>query len=406
MADIEQLLMQEAGRIGPDIHRRTLNTSPWLKLTKQEVWPDEMGDSISVLVYERSLPSDADGNYTPLQWQNVTANAGTGGNTCLPPKVQLEFGQTKRTYNLQAGAMESPDICVNDLRFAVYRKEQLANIMQILSENTQYVWTERYRDEYCRIAQRKVVAKIDANGNAVEGTDFDVTALQVMPNSILTDGILKRYYMKVLRDGAGANPLSRQNGRPIFGLVLSSEASDCLIKTNDAIRQDFRWSDRDSELLGPLGVERPYGGFFHLIDDFAPRHNLVNTGTTQAPVYAWTRIYPYVSTATTKGRSWDINPVYEAADTEDSVLYHMDVMRSLIPKPITSPGGSTSFDAVNYKGDFKWMNIPNRETNPDKTVGYFRGIYSTGTKPLFPQFGVVIRHLRPQIPNAIYPIAG
>ena len=30
--NIEQVLINEANRIGPDIYRKTLNTSPWLKL--------------------------------------------------------------------------------------------------------------------------------------------------------------------------------------------------------------------------------------------------------------------------------------------------------------------------------------------------------------------------------------
>ena len=64
--DIEQVLINEANRIGPDIYRKTLNTSPWLKLVKKDVWPDEMGDTIRVLTYERSLPANAPVSYTHL----------------------------------------------------------------------------------------------------------------------------------------------------------------------------------------------------------------------------------------------------------------------------------------------------------------------------------------------------
>jgi hypothetical protein len=55
--NIENLLITESGRIGADIYRKTLNTSPWTTLVKQEAWPDEMGVSISVLIYERTLPA-------------------------------------------------------------------------------------------------------------------------------------------------------------------------------------------------------------------------------------------------------------------------------------------------------------------------------------------------------------
>ena len=54
---IEQLLVKEAGRIGPEIYRRTIDTSAWLKLTKQEQFPEEMGDVISSMTFERFFPS-------------------------------------------------------------------------------------------------------------------------------------------------------------------------------------------------------------------------------------------------------------------------------------------------------------------------------------------------------------
>ena len=56
---IEQLLVKEAGRIGPEIYRRTVDTSAWLKLTKQEQFPEEMGDVISSVTFERFYPSSS-----------------------------------------------------------------------------------------------------------------------------------------------------------------------------------------------------------------------------------------------------------------------------------------------------------------------------------------------------------
>ena len=66
--DIDNILLAESGRIGPDIYRKTLNTSPWLKLVKQDGWPDEMGQELTVLTYERSLPANL------LTWSTVTFN--------------------------------------------------------------------------------------------------------------------------------------------------------------------------------------------------------------------------------------------------------------------------------------------------------------------------------------------
>lgn len=469
--NIEQVLINEANRIGPDIYRKTLNTSPWLKLVKKDAWPDEMGDTVRVLTYERSLPANS------LTWSSISVNrvvsrdaTFANGTTArpdnttqtltnqLPSAQRIEFAQTLRSYNLTHTALESPKLSVNDLRFSLRRKEQLANIFAILQENTSYAWQERYRDEYVRLAQNKIVTRgngqadgtagslIQNTGETAQFPSWDTVNTRTMvPIYPLTQGVLDRAYMKLIRDGGGNNPLDRENARPVFGVILSSEASRNLIATAADIRQDFRWSDSKNELLAPLGISRSYGGFFHLVDDWLPRHDSVtlsatavsnaasitlaannslafgdevsgtgipqgttvtsattgvgphtlsNNVTLAANAVFYVRRRPYVSVATTQGNKFDINPAYETAAFEDSIVFHQDVFACLVPKPITSAGSNVTFDAVSYMGDFKWKNIPHATDNPDGTIGYFRAVLSCGSKPIRPEWGTVIRHRR------------
>lgn len=489
--DIQQLLINEANRIGPDIYRKTLNSSPWLKLVKKDTWPDEMGDTISVLTYERSLPANA------LNWSTVSVNnvpsrdgtfsnnttagspAGTPSSTTPPsssiPSAQtVSFAQTLRSYNLKHTAIESPRISVNDLRFSLKRKEQLSNIFQILQDNTSYAWQDRYRDEYARVAQNKVTAaafgstlvQVSSDGSVFNagahsaGTPAAVTASAGLPSSILTQGILDRTYMKLIRDGAGNNPLDRENSRPVFGAILSSESSRNIIVANSNVREDYRFSDSKNELLAPLGISRSYAGFFHMVDDWLPRHDALvvttalSSNTLAFTVYGggagsavsvgdvltdragktavvtvagaytaatgaqasttisvidsgfaaantdiiWVRRKPYVAVATTQGSKFDVSSAYELAKYEDTIVFHQDVFVNLVPKPITAAGANVTFDAVSYMGDFKWKNILNETTNPDGTLGYFRAILSAGSKPVRPEWGTVIRHLRASTP--------
>jgi len=371
---IQEQLILESGRIGPDIYRRTLNMSPWLKLIKQEEFPEEMGQIISVLTYERSLPA------YPLGWQNVGISTGTAGGTCLPPTTEVDYAQTLLQYQLQHMALQSPPLCVNDLRVAFKRKEQLTNMMYVLTENSAYAWINRYRDEYTRIAGHQVIAAAGFPDGA--GGGFPTT----VPTATLTQGILRKFYMKLNRDGGSLNPLDRENGRPVYGLITDAETSENLIKQNINIREDYRFSSRSNELLAPLGVERSYGGFFHIVDDLPARWDF-SAGN-------WVRRYPYVNSPATQGNKANIDPVYENAQYTDSVIFHNDVMISLVPSPITSPGGNTRFDPVSYRGEFKWLNIPHQTDNPDGTIGFFRAIFMQGTKPVIPAFAYVIRHLR------------
>lgn len=493
--EIEQLLVREAGRIGPEIYRRTVDTSIWNKVASQstETFPEEMGDTVSVLTFERSLPhavnssgeaqpfgwSDTlrsnptnnsvtltDGQFSPQQIvdTNEAANGGSDFSSSSfgqasdassprtnvnPPLIgNIRFGQTLRKYSLAHAAIESPDIGLNDLMFPVRRREQLSNMMSVLSEATNYIWQERYRDEYIRLAGNKLIAKRITSGsssttslvatgsgttkaenlvltgigsgsilggtagagagntriNAVLGTTNGVATDGVLTNAVTgTDATtignldytsLKKLYLSMIRDGASTNAMGRENGAPLFLLVTSAETSENLVwqysRNSNSTAQDLRYA-KPSELLAPLGIDRSYFGFYHAIDMHLPRFKLDSAN-------GFVRIYPYIrSTSATKGYRWDVNPAYETAPYEASILYHRDVCSYLVPKaPSVTPAGA-DFDAPSYRGDFKWVNIKDRQTNPDGLVGYYRAVFGTGTKPVQPYFGYVIIHKRADV---------
>jgi len=485
--NIEQLLVKEAGRIGPEIYRKTVDNNVWLKLIKQDTFPEEMGDRVSVLTYERSIPQAARNgrqNDYDLQtvWQGANAILGSNptdqtytsfnaytqalsghaaaatdsdnanNNVSTPKFANVEFGQKLRTYDLRRVALESPNISLEDLRYPVRRKEQLSQIMNILTEQTAMVWTQRYQDEYVRLAENLVTPTGTGGGATLTTVSNTNGATSFSPlndaTSKLTQGILRRLYMRLLRDGAGSSAQGKENGAPVFNLITSAETSEDIIKLNADIRSDFRYS-KPNELLAPLGVERSYGGFYHIIDPYPPRYSRKNvlasnhaagvytvasghgievgdtvtvasndlatnrgnfavTATTATSItlastpasaanddrlLGWKRVYPFTRAASTKGYKYDINSDYLAAAYEDSIILINEVYHSVVPKPLGSMGGM-SFDPQSYRGDFKWKNIIDRDNNPDGTVGYFRALFASGSKPVRPEWGYVIRHKR------------
>ena len=455
---IQQLLVKEAGRIGPEIYRRTIDTSAWLKLTKQEQFPEEMGDVISSVTFERFYPSsslasaadtavgyavndiksDAGTNWRVLGSNQNTQNyqtfnpytqavstagdglpvasSSTSGNVLPKALTGVTFGQKLRQYSLEWASVDSPDIALEDLRFAVKRKEQLSNIMDVLTESTSLVWQDRYRTLYTKTVAAEgnlVYPSTTTNGilasttastgdaavvyNAVTGgvgTAASAGAITAanLPNSQLTQGILKRLYMKLIRDGAGSKAMGRENGAPVFMLICGAETSESLIRLNADIRQDFRYA-KPNELLTPLGIERSYGGFYHSVDAYPPRFVVGTVTSTNDSIL---RVYPFKRSTTTKGTSYDINPRYETADYELSYIFHQDVMRSVVPSPVNT-ANKMAFNPQNYRGEFKWVNILDRQTNPDGNVGYFRGVCASGARPIFPQYGYAILHKRSAI---------
>jgi hypothetical protein len=295
--------------------------------------------------------------------------------------------------------------------------------------------------------------------------------------------------------------MGRENGRPIFTLVCSPEISDALIRLNAATRDDFRYSPQVSELLKPLGVERSYRGFYHLIDVQIPRYNYVpgSAGITALTVTGWDSVSrtgtvnitastvglanivlgqrfscqsatsgnvvhgtviaksaatgttgsftffadsaqasgsgsfsfttlgrnfsgtitegftevpfyipdvnhtpgPFVPSSAPAGgqggstaKRWIVNPAYETAQFEEAFVLHPEVMKSLIPRPLSSPGGNTKFEPISYRGDFRFLNIPDRVLNPDGNYGFFRGVLASGSKVGRPEFGYAIMFQR------------
>jgi hypothetical protein len=379
MPNLEQLLIQQENLIGPTIYSKTIDSSLWLKMIQQEAWPDGMGEEIRVMTFERTLAADTD------SWNTLTQNAGSGNN-CVPVATQIGWAQRFRTFNLQEKAVEAPPICVNDVRFGFQFKEQLRNMFDMLTQNVAYIWKRRYRSEYVRLAEHKVVAKLDGATLYEGSTSFPVQS----PVSALTQGILNWARMRMLRDGAGAAAAGRENGAPVFTLVTSAESSDNIIRQN---ADDFRHTTaKVNELYTPLGVDRSYRGFYHVIDDFPRRFNIADG--------AWVEVEPYIDAVTAgvpaveKGNHFIINPDYEVAPFEESIIFVKDVMHAMVPGAITSPGGNVVIEPQNYRGDFKFLNIRDRVENPDGSWGYFRGTLQSGSKPIHPEWGYAIRHLR------------
>jgi hypothetical protein len=416
---INNILTEEANRIGSDIHSQTLHTSPWMDLIKKSAFPSDMGYQLNTIIYDRALPvrdlttgggdtgdepSTSIGLGTWGSLGSAEAAAGSQRAGFLPtPAVKdtlgpqgpsdrtgkgfVDFTRQLKSYSLARSVIESPRINIEDLRFAAHRQEQLRAIMDLLKESTRYSWEERYRDEYDRLCDTAVsclttgtfssgvVSKV---GSATK--DVATIASTYVATANISNKVLDGLYFKLVRAGAGTKAYGRENGRPVFGLVLSSEAS-YVLQTEAGFRDDVRYNaSKVSDLIAPLGIEKSFRGFYHLVDDLAPR--FTDGGTT------YTRVAPYVFTSGTNGVIIP-NDAYEIAPFEVAYVLHEEVMEALIPEPVSGSNG-LQFNPVNYKGDFRWTNIPNEVTNPDGTIGFFRGILASASKPIKTNFGYAI----------------
>ena len=410
---INTALVQEAFRIGKDVHKRTLHVSPWISLTKQSAFQDGMGHTQMTMIYDRALPTtDTSGNTRGVAWHSLanledaantssviqghqplagttTSTVGNNGNTsAAEARSFLNLARKLKSFSLKRAIIESPRISLEDLRFAAYREEQIKAIVDLMTEASRYTWEERYRDEYELVCDNFIQCKTSGTaittgteGSVATAIDVDVTADDGTCdiNARASNAIFDKVYQRLIRAGAGLNAHGRENGRPIFSLVCSSELSYAL-QTEPGFRDDVRYNNaKVSELLAPLGVEKSFRGFYHLIDDLTPRFTF-DSGTDRL-----VRVDPY----TISGGIVSDNASYDTADFEVAYVLHQDVMESQIPNPY-SGSSAIKFNPVNYRGEFKWTNIPDEIRNPDGTVGFFRGILASATKAIKTEFGYVL----------------
>ena len=371
-------LARNTNNLAGKIYSTTINSSPWNKLIPKEEWTDGVSDTQKALTVERNLPANVD------VWNDVTVNSGT--NTCAIAADIVPRGHTERSYSLVSKAVESDRICVNDTRNAYMTTEQIALAFKSLRKSIGYVWKRRAQLEYTRIAEYKVIAD---DGLPFNDTDFpDIAA-----TTILTQGILDAYYDYLISESAmeDGGSIGMYDGSPQFVLITDRVTSD-KIRNEDNARNAQLWnSDRVPDLLKPMGVGKPFRGFFHTID------NLPRRFTFAGGVY--TEVMPYIDVATSVGTKAKLNPAWMAAPYQDSTIFLPSVMCFKHPRPISTAGSGTSFTPHSYVGDFKWKNVENVDStspyyNPDGEWGFYRAKLMSATKPVSPQFGIVIRHLR------------
>jgi len=381
-AAVNNILVQESGRINGEINRRIVKRNPIIGLIPKKTFPLGMGYVISNLTFERALPASSEDTWTQVQPSNDSASV----NACLPPTEKIQFGETLRTFYLTHKAFETPDFCIQDIAVSWQFERQIERMIEVLAKVTEWELGNHYLNRYIQICQHKLTVSstgVVDNGSA----GFDTATL---PNGRLTQGVLEEIYMNLYREGTDESAVGRVDGGDVYLLVTGSETSRDIIRSNPDIRQDIRFAWQgyaaDSLLVQSLGEARSYGGFKHLQMPYPPRFAFDGTN--------YTRIEPFAQQATTKGFSWELNPLYASAPYELSYIFIPNVAYCDVWNQPSNVGGLSFNPNLDYMGRFTWENHWHRDCNPDLTIGYFRAVMKDAFEPVHPELGWAIMHAR------------
>ena len=377
-AALNNLFADEALRMQGDVKSLGLYQSRFSAVIEKGVTPAGAGFNWQSLVYDNSLPTDT------VSWTAVQANDGST-NTCVPTANQINSAYNIFNYSASQTAFRSEDICITDAVHSYEGAQQTDAKKKNFEKNIVAAWEQQDRVSYISACRWKYVANPSLNY-----TDSSASFPLNLPQCPISQELMSVFYRKLVRDGADVygGAYSMLDGKPIFLAMCSSEAQEQLIKTDANVRQDYRYAEmgegKNATLLKPFNIDRPYGGFFYMVDDRMPRYDFV--------AGAWLeRAFLANSTGATSGTRADVNALYENAEYEDVILFHPKVVQRQMPAPVSTAGAGTTFKPVDYSGQIVWLNIPNATENPFETVGHWRAELRAAYRPELIQYGYVVR---------------
>jgi hypothetical protein len=380
LTDIDRFSASEAGRIQANMLAQSrVRGFNWASLVPKGEFPLGMGQSISKVIYERTIPS-TDSGWTQLTLNNTT---GASGNNAVVTTDQINQARTTLTYSLYYRGLNSQPISIHDLALGLNAPANIDSAVKNLEGNVMDIWEDRYQDEYDRLAGHKIIAE-DTNGDTPTETGSDVAWANTAPNGTLTIELLEYCYDTLMRDG-GAEGLDTVDGLPTPLVICSPQTKREIFRNNTELSKNIRYSNDADILLNPLGAKIAYGNFKFVHNYRAPKYDF-SAG-------AWTRRDFYSTSSATVGTKADPALLYKNAAYTTTYIFHPKVMTALMYDPDPSYNNGVSFEAANWMGKFKWMNGYDKTSNPDQHTGFFRCLMATATEPGLTGYGFAIRHL-------------
>jgi hypothetical protein len=353
---------------------------------------DGMGKILNNIMFERTVPATDNTNpgAASTKWTDEVFSDGSTNDACLPtPEIQ-QWGQTSRSYNVQARNLQTPEFCVEDLRSDYDIERMIDALLNNLEWGTGYVWEDRDRHEYIRLCDHKVTETANAGFDIDGQTTFDL--VNNPPVSKLTVGTLEWIHEALDADGGGLESNGRTNttNETVYDLYTDGVTIRDLIRQDPELRQDFRFAYegkmQTSPLLQPLGTPWSWNGYRFVKDMFPERYNV--SGSTV------TRVDPFLDPqqTATKGYKQDRNPAYKFSKYQISCVHIPSVFRQLVKRPIGQLG-KFKFDPVKYTGDFQILRILDKICNPRGTKLFLDAIFASASEPGMTHLGYAIAHL-------------
>lgn len=355
-------------------------------------------------IYRGGLPVQAGlKTWKEIGLSRKASGGDPGFDNCNPGTPQTySYAWETLTYKGYQDHWQSEPVCLNDLKFIDYAKDQLGLIVRTgvdfgvsMLEN----WNREMYVQQAMLANRGMLlctGSLDFEDNAEHRFTYDpfVTTVDengeavpylVMPGdadlSTLNWDFID-YLRASLAERAGEAKIGDDGGMPVFGLMIDHLDFERMIKQDPELREDWRFAQPQALISGyNMGV-KVYRGMAIYHDARQMRFNSLNINADGDRIC--TRVKPLKSgRQVTIGHVPEPNPKFWRAEIGVAVIWMNDVLQNLFVPSIDNLGSGMTFGpAPGLTGEWKWLNIPDPETNMLGESGFFYGRFQLFPKPL------------------------
>ncbi len=346
-------------------------------------------------------------------------------NCAMPTPQRYSYAWETIQTKGYTDSWQSDPVCLNDMKFVDYAKEQLALIVRTgvdfgisMLEN----WNREMYVYQAHLSNRCMVmadGALEFEDNAdyrftydpfLTTTDVDGDTVPYMTfsadiqMSTLNWGFLD-YIRTHLADSAGEAAIGTDaGGLPVFGLYMDLIDFEKYIKSDSELREDWRNAQPQKLIDGYAMGTKVYRGMALMHDSRQMRFRIKSTTGAGGTVTA-TRVKPLrLGRAVTIGQVPEPNPDYYRAEIGIGVIFMNDVFMNLFVPSIDNLGSGMTFGpAPGMTGEWKWINIKDNVSNQLGESGYFFGRFQIFPKPLLFSFEATVFAYRrcPQVSRTV-----
>lgn len=324
-----------------------------------------------------------------------------GYDACRYNAPVVGYGFTERSYKLYEAFRRSTDICLRDLLYKWQFANQFKLIVSSFGDITIQEWENFLRETYVSFSTKMLAMPGMPEIAIADGADtVDLAGVDLGNIGMLNQALLDKLYLYLYRQSFGG-AIGTVGGMPQFGLITSAETSQEVPILGEQAREAWLYAKPDV-LLENIGSFKSHKGFAHVIDPMTIRYKIDPTNPSTL-----VRVWPYKASPATIGEAMAIDPEYVNAPFELSIVFLKNVFQYRVPPANPGNVAGATFNVNDYMGEFKWINIPDRQENLLGEKGFYFARMAAAPEPLeYNGDAVAVLHRRSTAVETIYANTG